>query len=203
MSDDDSIWSFVVIDDNYAESQATSPLDKAHTDLVSLSSAGAHLSKTNDNPIKSEERGDIDAAPPTPQPLQGTSQASCLFNDEELPLKDDADTFIITRQNYPSERNGTLRNEMVAAVRAPLVTTAQAGEAWKRKAEDTGTAHIEAHIRQRQGRCSGRGLHVSQRGHRGLRCTGDGGPHHRTDRKHWRYNPFPYEDEQVRGPNNR
>lgn len=51
-------------------------------------------------------------------------------------MKENADTFIITRQRYPSARNGALKNEMAAAMLTPTITAARAGEACKRKAED-------------------------------------------------------------------
>ncbi|KAF2450015.1 hypothetical protein P171DRAFT_203973 [Karstenula rhodostoma CBS 690.94] len=76
-----------------------------------------------------------------PGPLNGASEESLKFNDEEIPLKEDADTFIITRQDYPSERNGTLKNELAAAVRSPVVTATWAGEAAKRKVEDVLAPH--------------------------------------------------------------
>lgn len=71
-----------------------------------------------------------------PGPPNRVSKKPLEFDDEEIPLKDDADTFIITRQEYPSERNGMLMNEFNAAVRAPVLTAARAGRAAKRMAED-------------------------------------------------------------------
>ncbi|KAJ4360963.1 uncharacterized protein N0V89_001532 [Didymosphaeria variabile] len=134
--DQASDWNSVIIDETYTE---TLSLD------ASLPDDDAAYSVNNED---AHEPGTVmpASAQTTPQPLNSAQAEQLEFNDEEVPLKEDADTFIITKQNYPSERNGTLKNEVAAAVCTPVATASKAGEAVKRKAEDILTPGTLKHV---------------------------------------------------------
>ncbi|KAL5403428.1 hypothetical protein PMIN03_009896 [Paraphaeosphaeria minitans] len=95
---------------------------------------------SNDTSTADNKRVTDDAVLPSdidsnPDPPNGASNEVWGFDDKEIPLKEDADTFIIPRLKYPSERNGALKDELAAAVRTPVATAARAGGAAKQMAE--------------------------------------------------------------------
>jgi hypothetical protein len=150
---DDSDWIFLDKDDMNSASKATLSFDEVRIDSLAAAPPGLYPLKYSatksaekqivEKPsqgVLADDNSDNAILPASGQSItqtpDGLASEPLEFDDEEVPLREDADTFIITMQDYPSERNGTLKNEVAAAVRTPLVTASQAGEAAKRMAED-------------------------------------------------------------------
>lgn len=119
--------------------QAISSFDK-HADMIWSSPVGKKVVEYNPLPVD-QTYGITEILRPTSAPpvLRSdgnifSTEDTCKFDEEEIPMQQDADTFIVTRQQYPEDRNGTLGNEIVEAVRSPLIGASRAGHACKLEA---------------------------------------------------------------------